>query len=70
MGNQQSLDEQVFNIKFTAKQLHKQHDKLLAQEKKDRAMVKKVSGDGVGMKGRFEKRRDWFLCVHGREWCG
>lgn len=43
MGNKQTLEEQVFNIKFTAKQLHKQHDKLLKQEQKDRAMVKKVT---------------------------
>ena len=41
MGNKQSLEEQIFNIKFTAKQLSRQHDKLVKQEKKDRAMVKK-----------------------------
>lgn len=48
-----SLDEQVFNIRFTAKQLSRQHDKLLAQEKKDRANVKKAVEAGDKERARI-----------------
>jgi hypothetical protein len=53
MGNKQSLEEQVFNIRFTAKQLSKQHDKLMQQEKKDRLNVKKAVEAGDKERARI-----------------
>ena len=42
MGNEASIEDHLFNLKFTAKQFQRESQKMEKQEKQDRLKIKAV----------------------------